>query len=75
MSNIVETIDILIRPKFGESLEKDPQCDLFTSFGKFEFTTLTEAIDFAMTRGKEEAIASARASGARDIVLEVKKRT
>ena len=55
-------------------MEKDPQCDLFTSFGKFKFTTLTEAVDFAMSRGKEEAIASARASGARDIVVEVKKK-
>lgn len=68
--NVVESVEILIRPLKGEGAADDPGCKLFASFGTVDFQKYTEALEFAKEKGS--AIATQRAVDAGADKVEIK---
>ncbi len=62
--NIVESIDILIKPFKGEGSLDDPRCTVFASFGTTDFEKYSEAMEFAKRKGSEIVSERAVAAGA-----------
>lgn len=60
--SIVETLDILIRPKTTGS--DDPPCTVFSALGKEEFESITEALKYADTVGRGYVTDQAKRAGA-----------
>ena len=69
--NIIEKVDILIKPFKGEGGGDDPRCTVFASFGKFDMPSYSEAIKFAKEKGGEIAAEKAKASGADSVEIDV----
>jgi N-methylhydantoinase A/oxoprolinase/acetone carboxylase beta subunit len=60
--SIAETLDILIRPKTTGA--DDPPCTAFSSLGKKEFDSITDALKFADSDGRAYVSEQARKAGA-----------
>lgn len=71
--SIVETMDVLIRPKPGENAISDPKCFLFAPFGRMEFETLTEAAEYAASEASKTLMERAVSAGADDPRIEVER--
>ena len=69
--NIIEKVDILIKPFKGEGGGDDPRCTVFASFGRFDMPSYSEAIKFAKEKGGEIAAEKAKASGADSVEIDV----
>ena len=69
--NIIEKIEILIKPFKGEGGSDDPRCTVFASFGRFDVQSYKEAIEFAKTKGGEIATEKAKAAGADTVEVSV----
>jgi N-methylhydantoinase A/oxoprolinase/acetone carboxylase beta subunit len=62
--NIMETVEMLIKPKKGMGVMDNPPCTLFWMAERRDFETLTEALDYAKGHGASIAREKALASGA-----------
>jgi N-methylhydantoinase A/oxoprolinase/acetone carboxylase beta subunit len=71
--SIVESMDILIRPKPGENAVNDPKCFLFAPFGRMEFETVTEAVDYAEKKASEILLDMVISEGAENPKLEMER--
>ncbi|MDD1743362.1 MAG: hydantoinase/oxoprolinase family protein, partial [Methanomassiliicoccales archaeon] len=69
--SIIESVEILIKPKHGMGVMDDPPCDFHSSEEKKEFETLTEAIAYAKNVAAESATERAIASGAESVEVVV----
>lgn len=69
--NIIEKVEILIKPFKGEGGSDDPRCTVFASFGRFDVQSYKEAIEFAKTKGGEIATEKAKAAGADTVEVSV----
>ena len=65
--NIIESIEIVIKPKKGEGGSDDPRCTLFASFGTTEFDSYKAAMEFAKEKATEIVTDAARKAGADSI--------
>ncbi|OPY32528.1 MAG: Hydantoinase/oxoprolinase [Methanomassiliicoccales archaeon PtaU1.Bin124] len=62
--NVMETVEMLIKPKKGMGSLENPPCILYWAQEKKEFEELTEALAYAKLHGSDAVIAKAKASGA-----------
>ncbi len=69
--SIIETVEILVKPKQGMGVMDDPPCVLHSSDEMREFETLTEAVEYARRVGAEIAAERAIISGAEDVEVVV----
>ncbi len=71
--SIVESMDILIRPKPGENAVSDPKCFLFAPFGRMEFETVSEAVKYAEGKASEILMELVISEGAENPKLEIER--
>ncbi|MCE5297170.1 MAG: hydantoinase/oxoprolinase family protein [Euryarchaeota archaeon] len=71
--SIMETVEVLIRPKPGVSAMDNPPCTLHSSFEKREFETLDEAVAYAEKWVRTSAKELALQAGADEVELVVEK--
>lgn len=71
--SIMETVEVLIRPKPGVSAMENPPCTLHSPYEKREFATLTEAVAYAETWAKDLAGNLAVRAGADEVEVLVHK--
>jgi N-methylhydantoinase A/oxoprolinase/acetone carboxylase beta subunit len=71
MGSIIESAEVLIRPKPGVSAMENPPCILHSSVEKKEFDSLEEAVDYARIYVTEVARKKALAAGADEIEIKV----
>ena len=69
--SIIESVEILIKPKQGMGVMEDPPCVLHSSNEMREFETLTEATEYAKRVGVEIATDRALRSGAEGVEVVV----
>jgi N-methylhydantoinase A/oxoprolinase/acetone carboxylase beta subunit len=69
--SIIETVEILVKPKQGMGVMDDPPCVLHSSDEKREFETLTEAMEYAKKVGTEIVTERAISSGAEGVEVVV----
>ncbi len=62
--NIVESIEVVIKPRKGEGGADDPRCTVFASFGTVEFDSYKEALRFAEEEAAKIVSESAKKAGA-----------
>lgn len=62
--NIIESVEVLIKPFKGEEAAEEPRCTVFASFGRFDLPSYTEALKFAEEKGSELALERAKKAGA-----------
>ena len=62
--NIIETVEVLIKPFKGEEAAENPRCTVFASFGRFDVQTYVEALKFATEKAGEIALDRAKKAGA-----------
>ncbi|MBO4551791.1 MAG: hydantoinase/oxoprolinase family protein, partial [Candidatus Methanomethylophilaceae archaeon] len=67
--NIVESIDIVIKPKKGEGGSDDPRCTIFASFGTFEYDSYKAALAFAEEKARDIMSEAAVKAGADKIEI------
>ena len=67
--NIVESIDIVIKPKKGEGGSDDPRCTVFASFGTFEYDSYKAALAFAEEKARDMMSEAAVKAGADKIEI------
>jgi N-methylhydantoinase A/oxoprolinase/acetone carboxylase beta subunit len=65
--SIMETVEVLIKPKPGVSAMENPPCILHSPFEKREFDTMVEAIKYAETWAKDMARQLAVQAGADEV--------
>jgi N-methylhydantoinase A/oxoprolinase/acetone carboxylase beta subunit len=68
-STVVETVEVLIKPKAGMSNTDNPPCIVFSSHGRNEFSTMDQAKTFAIEIARKEAMELAEFAGADGIEL------
>lgn len=71
---IVETVLMTVRPARFFSTEDNPKSSVQSSYGIWDFGTLTEAIKFAEQKGVEIATENAKANGAANVETFFKRR-
>jgi N-methylhydantoinase A/oxoprolinase/acetone carboxylase beta subunit len=71
MGSIIESAEVLIRPKPGVSAMENPPCILHSSTEKKEFNSVEEAVDYARIYVTEVARKKAVAAGADEIEMKV----
>jgi N-methylhydantoinase A/oxoprolinase/acetone carboxylase beta subunit len=71
--SVMETVEVLIRPRPGMSAMEDPPCTLHSLNEKKEFATLTEAVHYAEEWGRAKARDLAVAAGADEVQMLVEK--
>ena len=71
--SIMETVEVLIRPKPGMSAIDNPPCTLHSLNEKRDFANLAEAVQYAEEWGRATAREMALAAGADDVQLLVEK--
>jgi N-methylhydantoinase A/oxoprolinase/acetone carboxylase beta subunit len=71
MGSIIESAEVLIRPKPGVSAMENPPCILHSADEKREFNSLEEAVDYARIYVTEVARKKAVAAGADEIEMKV----
>jgi len=67
--SIVESVEALIRPKDGYATVADPPCKLFSSEETKEFSSLEEAVRYAISWGSALSRERAIQAGAKDVEL------
>lgn len=72
--SIVESVEILIRPKPGMAIEEDPSCFLHSQNEMREFESFSEALQYAKEVGTMMVREKAERSGANDIELLVERK-
>lgn len=74
--SIIETLNILIKPLTGKGGSDDPPCTVFSSLGKMEFETMSQALEYAKDVGTKHVIEMAKKAGADyiDTKVEVNER-
>lgn len=72
--NIVESVEILIRPLKGEGAADDPECKVFASFGTVDFHRYTEALEFAKKKGSIIATQRAADAGADRVEIKINQK-
>lgn len=69
--SVVESTEIVIRPKEGVAQERDPACYLFSEVEMKEFENLSSAMAYANDLGQRIVLEKARSAGAEEIELVV----
>jgi hypothetical protein len=69
--SIMETIEILIRPKPGLGVMEDPPCIMHSPTEKREFERFSEAVEYATKEGTEIATKRALDAGADSVEVVV----
>ena len=72
--NVIENVEILIKPFKGEGGGDDPRSTVFASFGRFDFDSYTKAVEFAIQKGSELATERAKSAGADSVEISVDKK-
>ena len=67
--SIVESVEALIRPKDGYATVADPPCKLFSSEETKEFSSLEEAVRYAISWGSALSRERAIQAGAKDVEI------
>jgi N-methylhydantoinase A/oxoprolinase/acetone carboxylase beta subunit len=71
--SIIETVEILVRPKPGLGVMENPACLYFSPTEKREFESLTDAIEYAGQDGGEMVRKRAELAGAENIEVVVER--
>ena len=69
--NVMETVEMLIKPKKGLGAMDNPPCTLYWEQERKEFEELKDALDYAKEHGSNAVISKARASGADTVEVKV----
>jgi len=62
--SVIETMDILIRPKTGKGSMDDPPCTMFSSLERADFASISEALEHIRSKYTEQVAERARKAGA-----------
>ena len=75
--SVIETLDVLIRPRSGKGNADDPPCTVFSSVERIDFEAISEALDHIRTKYTEHVTERAKKAGADYIEtkVDVKERT
>ncbi|MDD1769522.1 MAG: hydantoinase/oxoprolinase family protein [Methanomassiliicoccales archaeon] len=71
--SIIETIEILVKPKPGLGVMDDPACLYFSPTEKREFESITMAVEYASQEGGEEVRRRAQDAGAENVEVVVER--
>jgi len=67
--NIMESVEILIKPKKGLGAMDNPPCNMFSTVERREFETLEDAVEFAKKQGSDLVRERAMAAGADEVEI------
>lgn len=74
--SIIETLDVLIKPKSGKGSVHDPPCTIFSSIERLDFESITEAMDHIRSKYVPYVKERAKKAGAEymDVRIDVREK-